>query len=67
MSESKYDEEQVVKQLSQKHDVRIDRNQGVITALLMPWAKGDLGIKSKGKIDFLVNHRGYRIEWTSKF
>ncbi len=66
-SNSKFDEETVVKQLNQKHDLRIDTQQGVITALLMPYGKCDIGIKSKGKIDFLVNHRGYKLYWTPKF
>lgn len=67
MSDSKYDEETVVRQLQQKHDIRIDTQQGMISCLLMPWAKGDIGIKSKGKIDFLINHRDYKIQFTPKF
>ena len=67
MSNSKYDEDTVIRQLNLKHDIRIDTQQGVIGILLMPWGKCDIGIKSKGKIDFLVNHKNYKIFFTPKF
>lgn len=67
MSNKKYDEDQVVRQLNLKQDIRIDSQQGVITILMMPHAKCDIGIKSKGKIDFLVHHRNYQLFWTQKF
>lgn len=67
MSNKQYDEATVIKQLSQKHDLRINTNNGSIFILIGPSAKCDIGIKSKGKIDFLTGHRGYHINWTTKF
>jgi hypothetical protein len=67
MSNKNYDEATVIKQLSMKHDIRINPNNGVISILRDPKGKSDLGIKSKGKIDFLVNHKGYTTFFTDKF
>jgi hypothetical protein len=59
----KYDEQKVIAQLSKKHDVKIKSNQ--ILVLNGKSTKGifqpinDLGNKSWGKIDFLVNYCGY--------
>lgn len=59
----KHDEQKVIAQLSKKHDVKIKSNQ--ILVLNGKSTKGifqpinDLGNKSWGKIDFLVNYCGY--------
>jgi hypothetical protein len=61
----KHEESKVVSQLSKKHDVRVTQNRQVLL-LNGTSNKGqyqlshDLGNKSWGKIDFLVNHCGYR-------
>lgn len=67
MSNKNYSEDIIVKQLSAKHDIRINSTNGTVNILKMPYAKCDIGIKSKGKIDFLVNHIGYHLNWTDKF
>lgn len=67
MSNKNYDEATVIKQLSAKHDVRINVQTGTISILRNPYGKGDLGIKSKGKIDFLVNFKGFNTFFTTKF
>lgn len=67
MSNKKYDEDTVVRQLSQKHDVRVNMVTGTIEILRDPYGKSDIGIKSKGKIDYLVNFRGFKVFFTSKF
>jgi hypothetical protein len=65
MANKNYDEEQVVRQLNKLHDVFIELGSGNIMLLFGNKAKGDVGIKSRGKIDFLVNFRGYRKQWTN--
>lgn len=65
MKTEKYDEATVVKQLQKKHDIQIKGN--VISVLSGNSAKGDIGIHSKGKIDFLTKYRGYFFTFTSKF
>lgn len=52
-----YDELTVVKQLSRKHDLQITNRQ--IRELSGNMAKGDVGIHSRGKIDYLTNYCGY--------
>lgn len=62
---SKYREFEVRDQLQRKHDIRIQGNN--ILCLKGKSAKGDVGIKSKGKIDFLVNYCGYFFTFVSAF
>jgi hypothetical protein len=69
--ETKYNEEDVLKQLERKHDLRIygkqirelKREPGIGGTT----AKGDVGIKTRGKIDFLTNYRGYTHIYVSDF
>jgi len=67
MSNKAYDEATVIKQLSAKHDIRINVQNGVINILREGYGKSDIGIKSKGKIDFLTNFKGYTTFFTTKF
>lgn len=67
-----YQEHEVVAQLRRKADLDID---GKIIRELRRFAeekdshpaKGDVGIKSKGKIDFLVKYCGYTHYYVNKF
>jgi hypothetical protein len=52
-----YNEFQVVNILSRKSDITF--NNRTIHINRSSNAKGDIGIKSKGKIDYLVNFCGY--------
>ena len=63
----KYDEIQVVKALNQKHDCRVNSAHKKIEIIKDPHGKGDLGNKSKGKIDFLLNYCGYQRSFVSSF
>lgn len=63
--EGKYTELQVVEQLQRKADIRISGNNVMIMS--GDRAKGDIGIKSRGKIDFLVNHCGYFYTFVKAF
>lgn len=65
MSNKKYNELVVVDQLRKKHDIRFHGN--TILVLRGREAKCDLGIKTKGKIDFLVNFAGYVLSFTTTF
>jgi hypothetical protein len=68
-----YNEDEVCKTLSRKHDIKIDQSNkkieilnGKLTydnhgKLLTIIPKHDLGNTSLGKIDFLVNYRDYNI------
>lgn len=62
-----YDEEDVKNRLRKKHDIKILKDRKNILLLFGSQAKGDIGIGSSGKIDFLVNYCGYRVEWTDDF
>jgi hypothetical protein len=53
--------------LLKKHDVRLNGHHISILKSNSPFAKHDLGNKSWGKIDFLVNHCGYSREFVYKF
>ena len=66
-NESKYDERSVVEQLKKKHDINIVSNIKRIEILQEPRAKKDIGIKSKGKLDFLTKYCGYHIAMVEKF
>lgn len=60
-------ENQVIKSLSQKRDLRIQRYEIQILVNNSPKKSFDLGNKSWGKINFLVDYCGYRIANVSKF
>lgn len=62
-----YSEATVVDQLNRKSDLLIPRDRKVIFMLFGPQAKGDVGIKSKGKISFLHKYHDYTITWVSSF
>lgn len=62
---AKYSEDEVARQLNKKHDVTIIG--GIIYVLRGQKATNDLGIKSKGKIDFLTNYCGYRKMFVDEF
>lgn len=58
-----YNEQDVVYQLNRKHDIRIYGKQ-ILELKRFPGeggtsAKGDVGIKSRGKIDFLCGYMQY--------
>lgn len=65
MARKDYVEHEVVKSLEKKHDIRILGN--MIQELLPPASKSDVGIGSRGKIDFLRRYRGYRHVWVKEF
>lgn len=53
-----YDEDEVLRILAKKADINIDKNMKVVQVLRE--GKGDVGNGSWGKIDFLVNYRGWK-------
>jgi len=58
--EFKYDEDQAIRILSKKRDLKIDVNKKTIKIQRDPTRKrNDLGNGSWGKIDFLINHCGF--------
>lgn len=63
MANKEYNEFEVVEQLKKKADIRIKGKQ----IMEMIQGKGDVGIKSKGKIDFLVHYHHYVHFFVSKF
>jgi len=62
-----YQEETVVNQLNQKSDLLIPRDRKIVYMLFGSLAKGDVGIKSRGKIDFLHKYHGYVTSWVTSF
>lgn len=62
-----YQEDQIVRQLRKKADINIPADTKYVELLFGSGAKGDIGIKSKGKIDFLRKHCGYTVYWTTRF
>lgn len=54
----KYNAYEVVASLSRKADLQI--KNGLIQQLVGGKSRGDVGIKSRGKIDFLTKYCGYR-------
>lgn len=58
-------EHEVVKSLNKKHDIGIFGTK--IMELQPPYSKGDVGIKSRGKIDFLRKYLGYTHIWVDEF
>lgn len=69
MKTKEYQESIVVKQIERKHDLKI---KGLMIQELKnnssgQTSKGDVGIKTKGKIDFLVNYCGYNHMFVNRF
>lgn len=60
-----YVEHQVIETLERKHDLRIVGN--TIQELNPPAAKGDVGIGSRGKMDFLTKYKGFRHIYVKDF
>lgn len=68
---SKYSENQVLSDLRKKNDLHIVGKQ-IQELKRFPGPKGtpsrgDVGIKTRGKIDFLVNYLGYLHIYVSNF
>jgi hypothetical protein len=65
----KHNEDEVLRTLRQKNDVRIVGNQILILNGKNPkfQKQNDLGNGSWGKIDFLKNHKGYFLRNVSEF
>lgn len=53
-----YQENEVIKSLNEKNDLFVNQGQKLIFTLVES-PKGDIGIKTKGKISYLVNYLGY--------
>ena len=51
----KYNESEIIAQLGKKNDIRIIGRK----IMHLKSGKGDVGIKSKGKMDFLIKYCGY--------
>jgi len=62
-----YDEFNVVGTLNKKHDCRVSGANKKIEILKEPNGKGDIGNKSKGKIDFLSKYCGYQVVFVTSF
>lgn len=58
-------ESDVVDQLNKKNDISIQGRQ--ILCLTGDRARCDIGIKSKGKLDFLTRYCGYHLLWVDEF
>lgn len=58
-------ESDVVNSLCDKNDIRIIGRQ--ILCLTGDKARNDIGIKSKGKIDFLTRYYGYQLLFVDEF
>jgi hypothetical protein len=67
MAKGEMQEHIVVEQLNKKADLKVDFNKRIIQHIQGPRAKGDVGIKSKGKLDFLTTHKGYVLDFVDKF
>ncbi len=60
-----YTEDQVLNALRRKNDIRVVGKQ--VQELNSDKAKGDIGNKTRGKIDFLLNYCGYTHFYVSEF
>lgn len=62
MARKQYQEDEVLRSLTQKKDVKVDKyRKEVFTLNGKIWPRSnDLGNKSWGKIDYLVNYQNYR-------
>lgn len=71
MARKQYKEDEVLRSLSQKRDVRVDPRKKEVQTLNgrgKQYPKtNDLGNKSWGKIDYLVNYQEYRHYSVSEF
>lgn len=67
MARKNYSVDEVIKALSRKSDVRVNSTtqEVVVVKSSSKHAKCDLGNGSWGKIDYLVNHCGYRLLLTT--
>ena len=60
-----YEEKDVVLSLNKKHDIKILGK--TVSVLYGSMAKNDIGIKSRGKVDFLHHYCGYNVQYVHKF
>ena len=69
MARKQHNLDEVLRSLSKKHDVKVDERTSTISVLSKdsPIRKDDLGNGSWGKIDFLVNHQGFKLLHVTKF
>lgn len=68
MKTRNYNEHEVVNQLKEKADLVINSTLKIVYEIVPPHAKGDVGIKSRGKISFLRKYCGYRhLQVTEEF
>ena len=65
MARKNYKIDEVLRSLAKKNDCRID--PPIITIMTGGSSKNDLGNGSWGKIDFLVNHCGFRTIYVTKW
>lgn len=65
MKTRNYVEHEVVASLKKKHDIQISNKN--VMVLVGSNAKNDIGIMSKGKIDFLQKYCGYSVITVRKF
>lgn len=63
----KHSEVDVVRALQTKNDINVAPYKTEIEVLTGERSKGDIGNKSKGKIDFLTKYCGYRLFFVRKF
>lgn len=66
MKHKGYNELDVLRDLHKKHDLRVFLETRQIVMLYGSSVRGDIGIKTKGKIDFLINYQGYKKSWTDR-
>lgn len=62
-----YNESEVVSSLNKKHDIMIPLESKEVRVLTGKSASNDLGIKAKGKIDFLHYFCGYIVLFVTSF
>lgn len=64
---SKYNEADVLKSLSKKRDVRIERRNIFVLSKRAKNKAHDLGNGSWGKIDYLTKNKGFFLYYVTKF
>lgn len=64
-----YQEDEVVNHLRnlRKHDLYIPKDRKEVQVLIGSSARNDVGVRTRGKLDFLGKYCGYRIFSTKKF
>ncbi len=62
-----FNEAVVIEQLQKKADIQITSHNKHIQELKRERSKGDVGIKSKGKIDFLTRYKGWTHSYVESF